>query len=626
MTKIHVLDSHVADLIAAGEVVERPASVVKELLENAIDAGASAITVEIRNGGISYIRVTDNGAGIPRADAPTAFLRHATSKISKQTDLERIHTLGFRGEALAAISAVSKIDLLTKHENEENGCTLRLEAGKLISDNIAGCPKGTTIVVRELFYNTPARMKFLRKDSAEGAAVEGVVACAAISHPEVSIKLIREEKELLHTPGDNILKSAIYSVYGREFTNGILETDYENKGVRVYGFSSLPAFARGNRSMQFFYVNQRPVKSRMLSAVLDEAYKDKLMKGRFPSCVLFIDIPSELVDVNIHPAKTEVKFANERDVSGTVYFAVKSSLENDVGIIEATLKSDTKTAVNSRPITPQPAQSPVPIQQSFLKPELFQGGFAEVPAKYDDGLRKIKQESEIKRESQENPKERNEEKAPTQVISRTEPQKPVENEKTIAEEQLADNARVLGEVMKTYIIAEHDDKLLIIDKHAAHERIIFKRLKDNMDEPQGQLFLSPLVIKLTPVEMNIIIENKHEIESLGFGLGAFGENEIIVRQAPIGIEEDDVLPIITVMASSLLKGVGAGRIEKLDAIINSVACKAALKAGMKNDISELKSLANTVLYDSEIRYCPHGRPIVFEISRKQLEKQFKRIL
>jgi DNA mismatch repair protein MutL len=628
--KIRVLAPHIADLIAAGEVVERPASVVKELLENSIDAGASAITVEIRNGGISYLRVTDNGTGITADDAPKAFLRHATSKISQESDLERIHTLGFRGEALAAISAVSKIDLLTKHRDDPEGCALRLEGGKLISSGAAGCPDGTTIVVRELFYNTPARMKFLRRDSHEGGLAESVVAAAAVSHPEISIKLIREGKEVLHTPGDSILKSAVYSVYGREFVSGMLETEYSNNTVNIYGFTSVPTASRGNRSMQFFYVNKRPVRSKTMNAALEQAYKDKIMKNRYPCCVLFLDIPFELVDVNVHPAKTEVKFADERAVFDAVYFAVKSALEKDTFkkadidikpektvVFQVTPQAQREEKTKEPEFTKTPVKEPAlrekrmpakeqafkeqekpktHVQESFIKPDGKPDVFYEAPAIYEDkyynGVKEKKKEIEPP--------------APAGAVNQPE------------------QVRVLGEIMRTYILAGQGDRLLIIDKHAAHERIIASRLS-GQSAPQGQMLLSPQILKLTPAEMNAVIENKSEFEALSFGYDIFGDNEIIVRQIPDGIGEGDILPVISEVAELLIKGVKNGRIEKLDAIINSVACKAAIKAGMKSDINEIISLAETVLSDSDIRYCPHGRPIVVEITKKQLEKLFGRV-
>jgi len=638
MASIHVLSPHVANLIAAGEVVERPASAAKELIENAVDAGADAITVEIKSGGVAYLRVTDNGCGISKEDVPKAFMRHSTSKIRNEEDLSHIGTLGFRGEALAAIASVSKIDLLTKRAEDDIGVSLHLEGGTIGKIEDAGCPDGTTIVVRNLFFNTPARMKFLKRDVSEGAAVESVVQAAALSHPEISMKFIREGKQVLHTPGDNDLKSCIYSVLGRGVSVGMLEAKGEFDAVSVSGFVSKPIDARGNRMMQYFFINGRAIKSRLLSAALDEAYKDCLMKGRYPACVLFIDMPLEQVDVNVHPAKTEVKFARERDIFDAVYFAAKSGLETDNGRTTAKFEEVEKTiqpikvadpVIKDNPVIDTRVKKILPQQQTTHLS--FKENFIEMPAIRD--VVPEKTQEEILPLIQKKEIENNINKSTTDCVSAN----PIEwgktediievdaspSEKSLAEAKT--NYRVVGEVLNTYIIVEQGDSVLLIDKHAAHERIIFNSLSNSKDEPQSQLFITPVIVNVMRQELVVLVENKGILEKIGFEIDQFGEDSLAVRRVPDGVSEGETPSLISDIAQQLLDGKTPESLEKLDSVCHSVACKAAIKAGKKSDFMELKKIVDQVMSDDEIRYCPHGRPVTVEMTRYQLEKQFKRV-
>ncbi len=648
MADIHVLSPHVANLIAAGEVVERPASAAKELIENAVDAGANAITVEIKNGGVAYLRVTDNGCGISREDVPKAFMRHSTSKIRNEEDLSHIGTLGFRGEALAAIASVSKIDLLTKRLEDEIGVSLHLEGGSSGKLEEAGCPDGTTIVVRSLFYNTPARMKFLKRDVTEGAAVESVVISAALSHPEISFKFIREGKQVIKTPGDNDLKSCIYSLFGRDLANGMLCAKSSIDAVKVSGFVSKPINSRGNRMMQYFFVNGRPIKSRLLSAALDEAYKNSLMKGRYPACVLFIDMPLEQVDVNVHPAKIEVKFAREREIFDAVLFAAKSGLREDDGKCAAQFEKNEPESVKK--VEPQPERNveyePKTIISEIprINPQVrvfgqnenskltLRQNLTEMPYSSPHRVEKAAFESDVfKQEEISLPRKVFEKSEPRNdviipQVSKEEVIKPSENVQAEAlAEVKADDWRVVGEVLNTYIIVEQGESVLLIDKHAAHERIIFNSLSKERDCIQSQMLITPVIVTATRQEVVALIENKDKLECIGFEIDEFGDDSVAVRRLPDGISEGECEAVINEISQSLLDGKTLSSPEKLEAVFHSVACKAAIKAGKKSEFQELKQIADRVMRDSEIRYCPHGRPVTVEMTRYQLEKQFKRV-
>jgi len=652
MSRINVLDKHIANMIAAGEVVENPASVVKELVENAIDAGASSVTVEIQSGGIAYIRVTDDGCGMDPTDAKTAFQRHATSKISKADDLEKIGTLGFRGEALAAISSVSKIDLITKSRDAEMGTAVRVEAGNIIRESESGCPDGTTIIVRELFYNTPARMRFLKKDATEAAAVENVVKSAALSHPEVSVKFIKDGRDILHTPGDGVVRSCIYALFGRDFANSMNSIAFSERGMSVSGFICQPQASRGNRAMQFFFVNGRPIKSRMLSIALDNAYKERIMKGRFPTCVIMMEIPLGQVDVNVHPAKTEVKFAREREVFDLVYFAVKSTLEKSEKrqIVPPTLPKsapiDTVTENQQRLqeiAAEKSVEKHVEIPRENISEKAAKPGFVKFERRENSDMLILKT-PEIKYNAVLPEQGKKLESKPAPVIAQDEEEElivlPTVTNK--CEERIAPPAsyeekdkkdstndselRYIGEAMNTYIIVEFGDSVVFIDKHAAHERIIFEKLKKEHGDIQSQILLTPEIISLDAKAAAVLLENREELSKLGFEVDDFGDGAVAVSAVPDGIDAHDAVSVLDGLAETLRSGARAMVPEIISETMYSVACKAAIKAGQKNSPEELISLAKRVLLSDDIRYCPHGRPVMIEYTRYELEKKFRRIV
>ncbi len=694
MGRINVLPKNIAELIAAGEVVERPASVVKELCENSIDAGATAVTVEIRNGGITYIRITDNGSGIFRDDVQKAFISHATSKIKSASDLDSIFTLGFRGEALASIAAVSKIELFTKTVNEENGTYYSIEGGTETKNETAGCPDGTTIVVRDLFYNTPARMKFLKKDVSEANAVADVVDKIALSHPEISFRFIRDGKQTLITPGDGKLLSVIYSIFGRVFAEGMIETNYELDRIGVSGFVCKPTSARPSRAMQYFFLNGRFIKSRGCAASMENAYKNSIMVGKFPSCVLNITVPPHTVDVNVHPAKTEVRFSDERRVSSAIYYAVKNALSEydtriQIDLAKVAQKTKPENAqfymVEDEPVkvkTPEPqktaARQPEP-QRPLPKKDFWQSmpsnqfkKTGTLSSAENDNLSHKKDENEPdlvaafkNKKSFERNAQKNEQNIPTAPQNHqpaakpsAEPERIDEKEKAVpvfaaAKPQQTENEkqperkpenntapsaaitdkrppkplRLLGEAFKTYIICEYDGKVCIIDKHAAHERVIFNRMKAEREnkETSSQVLLSPVTVTLSKNEYSVILENLDVFSKCGFLVEDFGNGAVIVRECPMLLEEDDIQDVLLEIANNLMLNKTDVQAEKIDRIYHTAACKAAIKAGFKNSTAELKALAERVLYNDDVRYCPHGRPVLIEMSRYDLEKQFGRI-
>ena len=629
---INVLDKHVANMIAAGEVVENPASVVKELLENAIDAKSTSVTCEIQNGGISYIRITDDGIGMSASDAKTAFLRHATSKISKAEDLDGIATLGFRGEALAAISSVSKIDLITKPHDAEMGVSLHVEAGNVIREGESGCPDGTTIIVRELFYNTPARMRFLKKDSTEGANVESVVRACALAHPDVSVRFIKDGRDVIHTPGDGLLKSCIYAVFGRDFANNMNEVSTSERNIKLSGFTCSPSASRGNRALQFFFVNGRPVKSAMLAAALDNAYRERLMKGRFPTCVLNIIIPLGSVDVNVHPAKTEVKFASERDVFDVVYFGVKTALEKserrEIVPPHAILKPESVDNItgNQQKIVeavtpPKREEKELPFVDSSARVSLFEQKprtmlrSTQFSTYNAEPVQSSKTEEKIVEKAPEIEKEMPQTPSPVpahEVQSLEEPKK----------EEIP--LRLIGETMNTYIIVESGESVIFIDKHAAHERIIFEKLQKTVGQPQSQMLLVPETVSLDKVSAEVLLDNRVEIAKIGFDIEEFGDGCVVCSAVPDGIDAKEGAMVLEEIADLLKTGARAKRPDVLSEVMYSVACKAAIKAGQKNSPEELLSLAKRVLCEDDIRYCPHGRPVMIEYTKNELERKFKR--
>ena len=646
MPHIQQLDPHVADLIAAGEVVERPASVAKELMENAIDAGASKITVEIQNGGMSLIRVTDDGCGIAAGEAETAFLRHATSKIRSEYDLEAIGTLGFRGEALAAIAAVSRVDLLTRPAGEDLGAALSLEGGAVTAREEAGCPAGTTMVVKDLFFNTPARLKFMKKDAAEGAAVFAVVQRLALSHPEVSVKFLRDGRQELLTPGDGALRSAVYSVLGRDLALGLIPVEGSGEGMSVSGFASLPACCRGTRGYQHFFVNGRYVRSRTMTAALEEAYANQRMVGKFPACVLHLTAKLSTVDVNVHPTKTEVKFGSDKQVFSAVYYAVKSALEGDrshPSAFSAPARPASRPACGtvtprqttlSAPAAERPA-SGLPLRD-FTAPRVSPAPAApiqkpEASAALPDtpgrgGPRAPAQPvpvpaPEAPAVRPDTPSERDARPAPDRPVSRPAP--PAEEKAVQAPPEQEQPWRLAGEVLNTYIIVEQGEKVLLIDKHAAHERMHFDRLKAEGYTPMVQTLLAPVVVTLPGEEGAALLQNLPLLRKFGFEAEDFGGGSLLVRAAPDHVDAGDIEDTLEQLAGRLLTAGTADPAAARDAMLHTMACKAAIKGGQRNSPAELLRVAQAVM-DGSVRYCPHGRPVAIELTRNQLEKQFKR--
>ena len=666
MPKIHCLERHVANLIAAGEVVERPASVVKELTENAIDAGATAVAVEIQRGGMGYIRVTDNGCGMEPEDAETAFLRHATSKIQNAFDLEAIGTLGFRGEALAAIAAVARVELMTRTADREFGTGLTLEGGKVVEREVVGCPEGTTMIVRNLFYNTPARLKFMKRDVAEGAAVYAVVQHVALSHPEVSFRFVREGKEELLTPGDGDLRSAVYAVLGREVALGMLPCKRKDEELSVEGFISRPTCCRGNRSGQHFFVNGRYVKSRTMSAALEQAYQNQKMVGKFPGCVLRVACKLNAVDVNVHPAKTEVKFTSERKLFDAVYYAVKETLEAEQGHPQAELKP--KVPPKQDQVTPNQTffrtmtaeeyrrtgqvlhskrQSPAPPREDPFETAMRQrrqevrpSELVRIPEAAEPIVVSAVEDRALVEQPVDNCVEKSVETVENPLynpgVSQVEPVRtrkpePIRLGQTPAPapaeqpEETSDTAawRLAGELFDTYVIVEQGDTAYLIDKHAAHERMNFDRMRAADWKPMSQLLLTPQVLHLAPEECGVLLEQMGLLEQFGFAVEPFGGDEVLVREAPNDLSADQIEPALEEIASKLLLTGTADPAAVRDEVLHTMACKAAIKGGWKNDRAELEVVARAVM-SGQVKYCPHGRPVAIELSRQQLEKQFKR--
>lgn len=647
MAIIHELSPHLADLIAAGEVVERPASVAKELIENAIDAGATRITVEIENGGITYLRIADNGCGMSAEDAPVAFRRHATSKLRTEADLAAIGTLGFRGEALAAISSVTRIDLFTRQTGAIAGLHLHLEAGEIQVQEEAGCPEGTTMVVRDLFYNTPARMKFLKKDFTEAGYILGVVQHAALSHPEIAFTLIRDGKQVFTTDGKGKLIAPVFAVFGKEMTASMIEVPRtERNGMTVYGYIVKPHAGRPNRSMQHFFVNGRYVKSRLMQAALEEAYRNAIITGKYPSGAVFLELPLAAVDVNVHPAKTEVKFSQEKPVFEAVYVACKNAImanDNMPHIEHKEKKPSAASPQESAPVyeqqrfavakpVAQPAASAkadddVPDLEDFLvavppraqKPRSF-GMYAAAP-------RILQDEAEPRLTGRINVEDNRlfsqfdkPEKAPAAPTELSMPQQAPERQQL---DPLDTGARVIGECFNTYLIAEDKDGLILIDKHAAHERILFNKLRVETEMPQQEL-LTPVVVELTGEEAAAIQSQIEDIRKAGFTIDPFGENSFAVRSVPAYLDSGDVPGVISELAEKAMNS-RATVPDRLDDLIHTVACKAAIKAGKATSLTELQDLCDRVLGDDNVRSCPHGRPTMVRLTKYELDKLFKRV-
>jgi len=623
MPKIIQLSTHVANLIAAGEVVERPASVVKELLENAVDAGATKITIEIRDGGMTFLRVTDNGCGMAAEDAKTAFLRHATSKLRTAEDLSAISTMGFRGEALAAIASVSRIDLMTKTTGAVSGTSLHLEAGAITEESEVGCPEGTTIIVRDLFFNTPARMKFMKSDTVEGGRVSAAVQLQALAHPEVALTFIRDGKQILSTPGSGELEAAVYCVYGRESAR-MAKVDSRWDGYSLTGFVSKPTDARPSRNMQTFFVNDRPVRSKLLISALEEAYRNQLMVGKFPACVLHLRLPANAVDVNVHPAKTEVKFLSEKAVFDCVHYGVLAALNKQTDRPQVQFKS----APQPQPSVPayKPAKPAAPKQETFFRTmtaeeyKNFSTAVKEAPkpqpaAAVATVAAVERQQSLPLRETVMLPARETVTPPPTPVK---------EPEQTVMPMPQEISWRMVGELYNSYIIVEQGEDAFLIDKHAAHERILFEKLKANQEAITPQILLTPVPVQLRADAAAELLNNTDLLTELGFEIEEFGDSTILLRQIPMDLSPEAAAEAAESIAADLLSGRRENKDAVRDEILHTVACKAAIKAGWLSDSKELLALVKQVMAREDLKYCPHGRPICVSLSKKQLEKQFKR--
>lgn len=636
MARINVLPKEIYQLIAAGEVVERPSSVVKEMIENSLDAGAKNITLEIKNGGSTYIRITDDGCGIERDDVRKVFISHATSKISKKDDLNSIATLGFRGEAMASISAVSKVELLTKAENEEIGTRYEIAGGEELEFDDAGCPNGTTIVVRDIFFNTPARMKFLKKDVTEGNQVAGIVDRMAISHPDISFRFIRDGKQVLITSGNGDLKSTVYSVLGKEMSDSLMSVDYSFNDMRITGFVSKPTASRKSRAGQYFYINNRIVKSKTAMAALEQAYKNTIMVGRFPACVLNIELNPAQVDVNVHPAKTEVRFANEKPIFDLVYYAVKTAIENDRTVKEVEFKENPIYRQESKNVYQNNDNKSFQAKFDFFKKKDEPPSQQVIKTKPRENFWQVeapKPEYKIARD--EKPKARvdiNIEYEEHEEIS-TAKSKDVPKERDIEKVVITDekdnenfipNFKLIGEAFKTYLIVEIENELYFIDKHAAHERMNFERFKAQATV-ETQMLLAPVVVNLTKDEFIAISENVELIKKCGFELEEFGESQIIVRAIPSLVDGDSVKDLMLEIAQKLLEHKTDILPDKIDWIYHSASCRGAVKAGDYTSRQEQEMFVKKLLSMPNIRFCPHGRPVFIKMSKYDIEKQFGRV-
>ena len=621
MPEIKVLPKEISELIAAGEVVERPASVIKELVENSIDAGADNITVEIQHGGITYMRITDNGCGIEKNDVPTAFLRHATSKIKNSGDLNAIGTLGFRGEALAAVSSVARVEMFTKPRDAAFGTHYEIEGGveKLCEE--AGCPDGTTIVIRDIFFNTPARMKFLKKDVSEANAAAAVVERIALSHPEIAFKLIRDGKQSLMTPGDGKINTAVYSVLGREFAGTLVEVDGGLDGIGVKGLTCKPVSCRPTRNYQFVFLNGRLVRSGTVTAAVEQAYKNSAMVGKFPGFVLYLTVPLNTVDVNVHPAKTEVRFSDERRIFDAVYSSVKNALA----------RGDTRPEVKLHEPVFNPFERMTTAeykQQPIMKPTVAEEIYKNRPSLHNAYK---PQEKTVLRDANYNvSKTNNTVYIPERIINpppmaeeAPQPQRTVSVDIMRDVEDERPPIILIGEAFLTYIIVQMGESVFMIDKHAAHERILFNRLKKEQ-KTETQTLLTAVIVALTGDEYNAAISNTEALEKAGFEVEDFGNSSVRVSAVPASLTREEIPSVISELAGKLSKG-KAPDSERLDDMYHTVACKAAIKAGSRTSPLEMQKLAERVLYSDDVMYCPHGRPVAFEIKRRELEKQFGRI-
>ena len=651
MPRINILSPFVADLIAAGEVVERPASAVKELIENSLDAGARNITVEIRGGGAEYLRVTDDGCGMSAEDAGIAFLRHATSKLRDERGLEAIGTLGFRGEALAAISSVSHVELLTRERGAQSGTRVALDAGEIAEMGEAGCPEGTTMIVRGLFYNTPARLKFMKSDRAEGAAcVQAALRCA-LGRPDVSVRCIKDGKEEFFTPGDGRAESAVYTLLGRDLAASLAAVSSGGEGgIGVTGFASAPGTGRGSRGAQYFFCNGRYIRSQLLQAAVEQAYKNSMLTGRFPACVIYLDISAAAVDVNVHPAKTEVKFSDERRVFDAAHYAVLGAIEAPAAapppaveasepklysatrperstfrVEDTSAPYQTRLDLSSRgaPRIGTPAGgggSPFRAAQDRREAAGGQPGSFHPPASWAPQRRAAAAWPEELKNGE------GRTRAPETVsVTLESALKAPESPSPAADAAADEPVRLIGEALGLYIIAQRGGELIIIDKHAAHERIIFDRISKNGAGVMSQTLMEP--VPLTPPRelAEVIGANLELLSGLGFEIESYGEGAFILRSAPCELDEKEAAASVEEIAEGLERsGRVTARSEREEAL-KTVACKAAIKAGRSSEPEELLRLAEAVCR-GEITTCPHGRPVAWTLTRRDLDRQFKRIV
>ncbi len=630
MPEINILPKEVYQLIAAGEVVERPASVVKEMIENSVDAGATAITVEIRNGGTTYIRITDNGCGIAPDQVKKVFMPHATSKIKTESDLDSIGTLGFRGEAMSSIAAVAHVELLTRTPDADMGTRYEIAGGEETESAPAGCPVGTTVVVRDIFFNTPARMKFLKKDVTEGNAVAGIVDRMAVSHPEISFCFIRDGKQVLLTSGNGDLKSAVYAVFGKDFAATLMEVDYSVNHMRVTGVVTKPQGARKSRAMEFFFINHRLVKCQTATAALEQAFKNSIMVGRFPGCVLNIECDTAFVDVNVHPAKIEVRFANERPVFELVYYGVKNALETQDTVIEAQLsQSRSQTYLNdSGHVDIGSRQTPVAEQLELRqkKTEDFWQVASAQPSAPPAAKPSQKENRAFTQELEQAKKisttlDFASDSAPVTHTPASQPGEPAQAQEAPPAE--VPDFTYIGEAFKTYLIIEMEGAIYFIDKHAAHERMNFEKLKAGA-VIHSQVLLTPVAVKLARDEYNAVLSNLPLYEKCGFAVEDFGNSTVLVRECPSILDGENVEDLMVETAGKLLSGKTDITPEQMDWIFHSTACRAAVKGGDINNPQELRLFVEKLLSMPDIRYCPHGRPVMIKMSRYDIEKQFGR--
>lgn len=639
MSQIKILSKDISELIAAGEVIERPASVIKELIENSIDAGAEHITVEIKKGGTVFMRITDDGCGMEYEDVPTAFLRHATSKISEKDDLEHIMTLGFRGEALASVSAVSKVDVVTKRKGDEYGTHYITEGSYEKLYEKTGCPEGTTIIIRDLFFNVPVRRNFMKKDVTEGNAVSRIVQKTALSHPEVAFKFIRDGKLEFNSSGDGNIYSAIYAVYGKDFANDMVAVNYSSDGVQIGGFVIKPLYAKSNRTFQNFFVNGRYVKSLICQVALESAYNNLLMTGKFPACILTLNVNPSTVDVNIHPSKAEVRFSDEKKISDSVYFAVKNAFL-DKGLsyefkfskssdeIPDEPKTESFSSIFTKPEDVEKAEQKLSVQTDERKT------VPEIPVRYDDDRIDVKRtiNKDVFIEPEEDDNDVPEKIEGFSYINTSSFSHAENTENADVQEKLPElietekKIHVIGEAFKNYIMAEADDNIIMIDKHAAHERVIFERLKSENCRQYMQMLISEYKILLSDEQFSEMETNSDSLLNMGFMFDYSQKPYIILKGVPDFLKELDMEEIIPEIAENFVLCKHNPETHAIDDILHTMACKSAIKANDKNDISELQKLAEIVYNSENIRHCPHGRPVMFTMTKNNIERQFKRKL